>query len=151
MRKVLISILLLLVIFIFSSCNTDINSNVEHENLEIVYGINFVGYRYFDKIYIGLHGPKKQDKLEILDEENDEWYTVLEGKFNEVSYNDYHIFIHMDYYYYYDINSEVIQPTTDSDGDYLINAKPYFNLKEYSADDFKKTYPKYETFDWFSY
>lgn len=144
---------LLLVLFIFSSCGSDIYSDVGRENLEIIYGINFVGYRYFDKVYINLHGPKREDKLEILDEVNDEWYTVLEGKFNEVCYNDGHIFIRInDEFYDYDVNSEVIQPTTDSDGDYLIGAKPEFDLKKYySVNDFVESYPEYESFEWFSY
>lgn len=82
----------------------------------------------------------------------DDLHTVLKGGFNEVAFNDGHVFIHMnDDYYDYDINSEIIQPTTDSDGEYLYNAKPYFDLKKYSVDDFMELYPEYETYEWFSY
>lgn len=153
MKKISI-LLLIVVIFIFSSssCNEDIYSDVGRENLEIIYGRNFVTYMFFESVYVNLHGPKKEDRLEILNEETDEWDTVLKGKFNEVTYNDGHILIHMkDDYYDYDINSEIIQPTTDSEGDYLINARPNFDLKKYSVDDFIEIYPEYETYNWFSY
>lgn len=159
MKKIFI-LLLTVVIFAFTSsaCNEDIYSDAGHENLEIIYGRNFVEYTYFEKVYVSLNGPQKEDKLQVLTPKTDKYkryddlHTVLKGEFNEVAFNDGHVFIHMnDDYYDYDINSEVIQPTTDSDGEYLYNAKPYFDLKKYSVDDFIELYPECETYEWFSY
>lgn len=153
MKKIFI-LLLTVVIFVFSSTAC----NARRENLEISYGRNFFEYTYFEKAYVSINGPRKEDKLQVLTPKTDKYqryddlHTVLKGGFNEVAFNDGHVFIHMnDDYYDYDINSEIIQPTTDSDGEYLYNAKPYFDLKKYSVDDFMELYPEYETYEWFSY
>ena len=154
-KKFLTFLIALITILLFASCK-DIYGDVGRENLEIITGRNFVSYKYFDTVYIDLNDVKKPDKFDIRTTKDDDWmgsrYTVLEGEFEQVAYNDgcFFVLLNQKYYVFDYENYEISEPATNIDGDYNRLAKPDYHLEEYSIDDFKRLYPDYEGFDWFS-
>lgn len=91
-KKFLTFLIALITILLFASCK-DIYGDVGRENPEVATGRNYASYKYFDTVYIYMRSSDNlPDTFDIRTTKDDDWlgsrYTVLEGEFEQVAYND---------------------------------------------------------------
>ncbi len=137
------------------------NNGKEYSSEELKYRVTVDAelYTYSEKATViisrssGAYNDRLKLKTIFYDGEETE-YEALSGKFKEVAWNDYMLYIHMgDVYYSFDIKNynvpdEVNKNTKTDEKGVVI---PEYNLKKYLESDFKKQFPDYKSYEWYGH
>ncbi len=145
-------VLLLLTVVFLSGCMPYSPDYYPEEDLTVYYMRNAINYEYQEKVAVQIrYSSDRNDSLILrVSQTSDGWmscdgaYSILEGKFEKVGWNDDTLFILTDdTYYMFDINAYEV-PADD-------NTEPVYELKEYSEEEFASAYPDSASFDWYGH
>ena len=147
MKRVLICLFCLTVIFNFNGCSL-FEEYYPEEELYVYSGIDTHFYQYSGKIRIK-DSHDYSDSLELNNingssekELFHDTYTILDGHFQYFAWNDYKLFIlKNNLYYVFDIKS-YSYPPVDDDGN------KNYELLMYTEEEFRTLYPYYTSFEW---
>ena len=147
MKRVLICLFCLVMIFNFNGCSL-FEEYYPDEELYVYSGIDTHFYQYSGKIRI----TDSHDYSDCLELNNinggsekelfRDTYTILDGHFQYFAWDDYKLFIlKNNLYYVFDIKS-YSYPPVDDDGN------ENFELLMYTEEEFRTAYPHYTSFNW---
>lgn len=161
-QKIFFVVMILVTCIICSSCiSTDFTKN---NNEELIYraGKNVQNYEYSNKVLVTISdhysdAVSLNNGFDDYSTEKENNFCILTGRFDEVAWYNYKLFINIKGVYYcldikdYEVPNTATVPTDNyGDIDYT-NMKPKYKMDKYSEKDMMKLYPDYKNYNWYGH